>query len=273
MNNLKFKNRRKIPVEVFESGFKAALHEFIAEFLKSADFQHALSKGEGREIPIQRFFRDHLPEAFGVAKGEAVDIRGRRGPQLDVMIFNKTRNFAFYNGALKILPAEALLASVEVKSLLSKSELESSLKAAKRLNELRPFGRHLSVRRRDGKPADNKARFFHCIFAYDSDLKAEGWLEQEYLRLSGVARDLKAEQGLIDRIYVLNRGLINSTGHTGVTEQPHEGTALMQFYMHILNFLARENDRRESVPYLEYAGRMTGGWRSLKSPSAGGADH
>jgi uncharacterized protein DUF6602 len=265
MNNLKFKNRRKMPVEVFESGFKAALHEFIAEFLKSADFQHALSKGEEREIPIQRFFRDHLPEAFGVAKGEAVDIGGRRGPQLDVMIFNKTRNFAFYNGALKILPAEALLVSIEVKSSLTKSELESSLGAAKRLNELRPFGRHLSARRRGGKPADEKARFFHCIFAYGSDLKAEGWLEQEYLRLSGVARDLRAQEGLIDRIYVLNRGLINTTAQTGVTEQPHEGTALMQFYMHILNFLARENERRESVPYLEYAGRMAGGWRSLKT--------
>ena len=43
-----------------------------------------------------------------------------------------------------------------------------------------------------------------------------------------------------------------------------QGTALMQFYMHILNFLARENDRRESVPYLEYAGRMTEGWKSLR---------
>jgi hypothetical protein len=260
MKSLKFRDRRKMPVAVLESGFKAALHEFIAEFFKSADFQHALSKGEGREVPIQDFFRDHLPEAFGVEKGEAVDIGGHRGPQLDVMIFNKARNFAFYNGPLKILPAEALLVSIEVKSVLTKSEVESSLAAAKRLNELRPFARHLSSRRTDGKAADNKARFFHCIFAYDSDLKSEGWLEKEYLRFSGLAR---AEQALIDRIYVLNRGLINTTGKTGVTEQPYEGTALMQFYMHILNFLARENDRRESVPYLEYAGRMTGGWRSL----------
>jgi len=250
-----------VPVAVLESGFKAAVHEFIAEFFKSADFQHALSKGEGREIPIQHFFRDHLPEAFGVEKGEAVDIRGRRGPQLDVMIFNKARNFAFYNGSLKILPAEALLVSIEVKSTLTKSELESSLAAAKRLNELRPFGQHLSSRRTDGKPADDKARFFHCIFAYDSDLGSEGWLEKEYLRLVSVAG---AEQTFIDRIYVLNRGLINTIGQTGVTEQPSQGTALMQFYMHILNFLARENDRRESVPYLEYAGRMTEGWKSLR---------
>jgi hypothetical protein len=262
MNASNFSDFRKTPVPVFGSGFKAALREFAAELQKSADFKHALSKGEGREVVVQDFFSSHLPEAFGVAKEEVVDTGGRSSPQLDVMIFDKARNFAFYGGLSKILPAEALLVSIEVKSTLTKSEIESSLSAAKLLKQLCPFGKSVATRRSGGRAADGKARFFHCIFAYDSDLKREGWLEQEYSRLSGVAKDLKTELSLIDRIYVANRGLINTAGRRGITELPDEGTALMQFYMHILNFLGRENDRRESVPYLDYAG-LTPGWKSL----------
>ena len=263
MENLTFKGRRRTPIPIFESGFKAALHEFTAEFLKSADFKHALSKGEEREIPIQRFFQDHLPGEFGVERGEAVDIGGRRSPQLDLMIFNRMRNFAFYTGKLKILPAEALLVSMEVKSLLTKTEIQKSFKAAERLNQLRPFKAKLADRRREGSPADGHARFFHCIFAYHSDLSHDTWLVEEYLRLSNVASELALSPTLIDRVYVADRGMINVAWQNGVEEAPGEGTALMQFYMHILNFLSRENARRDPVPYLEYAGKMTGGWKSL----------
>ena len=225
MKNLNFRGRRAYPIPVLESGFKASMHELAAGFLRNEDFHHALSKGEGREVPVQDLFRRYLPQAFAVEKGEVVDLDGNSGPQLDLMIFDGMRNFAFQKGPSKILPAEALLVSVEVKSLLTKSEISSSLEACRRLKRLRPFRKELwATRRRKGASADDqKARFFHCIFAYDSDLKHEGWLEAEYHRIATVGRQLGIEPTLIDRVYVANRGLINTAEHYGVVEQPGKG--------------------------------------------------
>jgi hypothetical protein len=264
MTKLSFKHRRETPLRVFESTFEAAIYEFAGEFLKSSAFQHALSKGEEREEPVRGFFVKHLPDAFGITKGEAVDIEGHQSPQLDIMIFNKLRNFAFYSGGASILPAEALLVSMEVKSALNSGEAESILLAAQRLHTLRPFRAPLAPRRRGGRSADDQARFFHCVFAYSSDLAEDGWIEKEYSRFAASATRLRISPHVVSRIYVANRGLINLPEGIGHIEQKNEGTGLMRFYMHVLNFLSRENDRREPVPYIEYAGRMARGWQSLK---------
>jgi hypothetical protein len=245
-------------VPVFSSTFKAALIRFAAELQRSANFQHHLSKGEERETAMKEFFDSHLPKAFGVEKGEVVDPSGQQSPQLDVIIFNKSQNVPFYTGAYNILPAEALLVSVEVKSKLTKSEIESSLKAAQLLRELRPFGKPLAARRVGGEHADDRARFFHCLFAYETDLALSDWHKAEYARLSGVAKGLGVSEALIDRVYVANRGMISPQEGAAVIEKNGDGAVLMQFYLHVLNFLQREDARRKPVPYLKYAGGL--GW-------------
>ncbi len=223
MTKLSFKHRRETPLRVFESTFEAAIYEFAGEFLKSSAFQHALSKGEEREEPVRGFFVKHLPDAFGITKGEAVDIEGHQSPQLDIMIFNKLRNFAFYSGGASILPAEALLVSMEVKSALNSGEAESILLAAQRLHTLRPFRAPLAPRRRGGRSADDQARFFHCVFAYSSDLAEDGWIEKEYSRFAASATRLRISPHVVSRIYVANRGLINLPEGIGHIEQKNEG--------------------------------------------------
>lgn len=264
MNKLGHRYRRSKPSDVLQRGFEGAIREFSAAFLKSAPFKHALSKGEEREVPIQNLFRANLPEAFGVDKGEAADLFGRHSPQLDVMIFDRMRNSPLYRGPIVILPAEALLVSVEVKSLLTSVEIKSILKAAVNLRRLRPFKESLSPVRHAGVPAEGRPRFFHCVFAYESDLSGDKWLESEMRRFLRAACELGIAPSVIDRVYVANRGLMNLEATTGVEEEADQGTALLQFYMHILNFLLRENRRRDSVPYMDYAGTMAGGWKSFR---------
>ena len=261
---LKYRNRRNTPVAVLKDGFEAAVISLGAEFLRSAAFQHALTKGEQREKPVQQFFRDHLPEAFRVDSGEVVDISGRTGPQLDVMVSDKLRNFPIFSDAAIILPAEALLVSVEIKSELTLGEIKKCLIAADRLKQLRPFKLPLAKRRTQGEASDNRARYFHCLFAYKSDLAKNNWAKQEYSRFAKAADELNLLPNVVDRIYVANHGLIDPDRGTGFDEGASFGSGLMQFYMHILGFLGRENRRREGVPYLEYAGKMAGGWKSLR---------
>jgi hypothetical protein len=254
-----------------QNGVVAALKRFSADFLESASFKHALSKGEEREVPVQTFFRSHLPEMFRVDKGEVVDILGQKSPQLDVLITDRMRNVPLRDGSIVIVPAEALLVSVEVKSRLTKDEIRSSLLAARQLRRLKPFKQPLSGPRQGGEAADDRSRYFHTIFAYETDLAAAGWLEAEFARIQSVSSDAQVSPQMIDRIYVANRGLINLSESTGIEEKAEEGIALLQYYMHALNFLIRENARRDQVPYLEYAGKMSGGWRSLRKPQSVGA--
>lgn len=258
-----FKQRGLEPVNQFGSKFGPALLGFTADFLKSEAVNHALTKGEEREEPIRNFFRDHLPSTYSVVGGEVVDIEERTSPQIDILVYDEMRNTAFYHDGNAILPAEALLLSIEVKSKLSKQEVKKSLKAAASLKELKPFRKSLIKGERGNEPEPNECRYFHCLFAYETDISVEEWLTSEFQRLERVA----TEEGLlsfdIDRIYVLNRGLIMPQEKRGIVENPEIGTALMYFYMHALNFLGRENRRRNAVPYLDYAGRMSHGWQHL----------
>lgn len=264
MARLPFKNRSRQPTSLFKNTFQAATQEIASRFLKSDSFQHAATKGSEREIPVQEFFRENLPGKYRVVKGEVVDLFEKHSPQLDVMIFDGQRNFAFYSEENCILPAEALLVSIEVKSLLNKSELELSLKSASKLKELRPFRMELASPRERGKAADKKCRYFHCLFAYNTDITEGNWLSKEYARLVTVSESLAVPDPILDRLYVANRGLINPHAGRGIKEEPNSGVALMNFYMHILNFLIRENRRRKSTPYIDYAGKLTEGWTKLE---------
>ena len=259
----RYRNRKKAPVKTFGDKFQPTLAQFATDFLKSESVRHALTKGEEREQPVRDFFSNNLPDTYGVVAGEAVDQFDQHSPQLDVMVYDRLRNFPFYGGGAAVIPAEALLVSVEVKSKLTRAELARSLKAAAKLKSLHPFRKRLAVGKRGKVPEGGKSRYFHCLFAYDSDLSETGWLQAEYARLVDVARDEGLHSNLFDRIYVLNRGLMYPQRGTGLSENPDRGTAMMTFYMHILRFMNRENGRRDPVPYLEYAGRMSEGWERL----------
>jgi len=171
------------------------------------------------------------------------------------------RNAAFYGGSIVIVPAEALLVSIEVKSTLDATEVISILKSAAKLRRLRPFKEKLSTFRRGGIAAEGRARYFHCVFAYDSDLSTSGWLFAEMERFHRLAGEIRIPCSVVDRVYIANRGLLNVGEAAGVKERPNDGTSLLQFYMHILNFLSQENARREPVPYIEYARKMCAGWK------------
>jgi len=259
MRKLHSFERSKKPALVFKTTMQASLLEMAANFIKSDIFRNATSKGGERETPVKKFFEDHLPNTYRIVKGEVVDLNENRSPQLDIMIYDGLRNFPFFSGESYILPAEALLVSIEVKSSLKRKELIKSLKAANKLKSIKPYKEKLSPRRTGGKAADKKYRYFHCVFAYNSDLSIKQGIQGEFHRLVDVSKSLNLPLSLLDRLYITNRGLINPDAKIGRKENSGKGEGLMNLYMDILNFLIRENRRRDIAPYIDYAGRMSDG--------------
>jgi len=255
--------RRGLASKTFGSKFEAALKRFSVEFLESAAFKDAATKGSERELPVQDFLRAHLPGAFSVQRGEVVDRFDNHSQQLDIMLFNSARNYAFLTGASALLPAEALLASVEVKSRLSKAELERAVQSAVVLRKLKPFGERSAKPKRDGAHRDYKCRYFHCLFAYGTDLAHSDWPASEARRLKDVTAALGAEPGVIDRVYVAGKGFLNLASSVAILEEGDKGIALMQFYLHLLNFVLREDASRKPVPVMDYAGGSANRWRKI----------
>jgi hypothetical protein len=252
---------RSEPVPMFNNRFSAALQRLGAALLESSADTHTGIKGAKREDAFRQFIADRLPTRYGVASGLVVDQFNIASPQLDVLVFDQTRNFSFSDGEIQILPAEALLVSIEIKSKLNADEVGKICVAARKLRELRPFKAALGgsdIGEVDG--LEKPVRYLHCVFAYDTDLVSENWLKGEARRFRGHAPN---GEHLIDAVYVLNRGLLNLTSGRGRLEDA-DGSAITSFYFSLLNFIQREGGRRKDTPYPEYASLLGGRWESLK---------
>lgn len=239
--------------------FAAAIEHFGADLKASAGISHTGIKGGEREQSLTRFMRDRLPERFGVATGEVVDLNGRTGPQLDILVYDRYADFAFSSGSQSIIASEALLASVEIKSKLTSLEVRKSAAAARKLRRLRPHNRELGGHD-VGKFVDGKkrARYMHCVFAFDTDLTFSKWPKNEVKRFD----DQLGDEHLVDAAYILGRGIINFNYRKARTEDK-SGGAITSFYFSILNFVLREADRRLPTPYDRYVTHNVKSWNDI----------
>jgi hypothetical protein len=247
-------------IPVFTDAFLATMQQLKAEIIRTRNISHEGTKGSMRESPLASFFRDKLPNVYGVTPGEIVDLENNSGPQLDVLFYDRTRNFPFVSEHSVVLPAEALLASIEVKSRLNSGEVLDCLRKAGNLRRLRPFKKPLAGRDiGDPKKSRRQARYLHCVFAYDTDLVQRTWANHEFERFSKA----RASDNDIDIVYVVGRGLIHLNECKYVPEDESKASAFTIFYFSILNFLDRESRRRGITPYASYAVQMGGIWQRI----------
>jgi len=256
------------------SMLEEAEQNLLAAFERSAKTRHKGLKGDGRAKTIAEFLQKRLPSGYGVlCKGEVVDYLDQKSGEMDIVIFDKVRNAMLSDDPLWI-PAESLLAYIEVKSTLSEDELRKAYLAAQGVSGLRPFKRNFTIVANDkdiveeGELALGKSkvagplRCFRTLFAYTTNLKQEGWLTQEWKRVLKVTGEIQCSPAQIDRILVLDRGLINPPAKNGADEFIVT-SAFSQWFINLVNFLSRENGRRPPVDWQTYSKAPLPGWRHL----------
>ena len=104
-----------------------------------ANSGHPLHKGTPREAFIKQFLQSHLPESVSIGSGEIIDnqsLPGQQRNQFDIVIYRKNYPKLDFGGGINGFLIESVIATVEVKSTLSSTELESSIKAAKNSKSL-----------------------------------------------------------------------------------------------------------------------------------------
>lgn len=216
-------------------------------------YSHPGIRGEKREDGVRKFIAGQLPDSLSVVTGQAVDYFGTVSRQLDVMVYDATLNAPFEGENIKLLPAEALLAIVEVKSTLSSKEWPRIAQSVARYLELQPYRKPFATRRGGQRATpDELPRCFYSVVAFSSDLaKSSGWPEREFDRMTA-AFESEACLGL-DRVLILDRGVINPQ-ECRYRASESFGSNLFTWYISMANFLNREAPRRKPMDWQQYAG-------------------
>jgi uncharacterized protein DUF6602 len=216
----------RTPSDVFRSVMDKAKQRLLLYSDDAADFEHTGIRGDERASAFAEFFRERVPEErvpdkFGVEKGEAIDYHDSRTGQLDFVIFDRSRCGPIRLGHENLLlPCEALYAVIEVKSKITRDELNKCLKAAAKVRKLRPFKERFIAARQPGADAnDDRARCLYVIFGYTSNLGSDSdWPQKEYGRLMSAANLASVAVNCIDRLFVLDRGIVNPQKPAGKWE-------------------------------------------------------
>lgn len=241
-----------------------AEQNLLSAFKKSQQTKHRGLKGNARAKSVADFLIARLPRTYGVATGaEVVDYADRRSGEIDIVIFDKQRNAVVSPNPLWIA-AETLLAYIEVKTTLTEDELEKSFIGAKQINALRPFKRPFSLAgNTEISPTENdQLRCFRTVFAFGTNLADDDWLNKEWARVKAAATAAAVPPASIDRILVLNRGMLNPPSQTG-TDQFEVSSVFQQWIINLVNFLSRENGRRPAWDWQLYTKKKIPGWRAL----------
>jgi hypothetical protein len=255
----------RTPSDVFRSVMENAKQRLLLESVDAANFEQNVIRGDERAASLANFFQERLPDRFGIEKGEAIDYLDTRTGQLDLVIFDRGRCAPIHIGKENLLlPCEALYCVIEVKTRVTQDELDTSYEAAGKVRALRPFKKPFIPSRQNDSDSDPKRdRCLYVIFGYTSNLGNDGgWVGKEYLRLRAAAHSAGVAPDCVDRLFILDRGIINPQKRAGKWEAGSADSVFLESYLHVVNFLARESERRKPVDWQMYGPRSGKGWKS-----------
>jgi hypothetical protein len=112
----------------------------VSQFAVAANAGSGVNKGTPREAFVGQFLESHLSERLAVGQGEVIDCDSKTGetrPQMDVVVYHASFPRLQFGGEVCAFLAESVVATLEVKSTLSKEEMRKSILAAAALKRLR----------------------------------------------------------------------------------------------------------------------------------------
>ena len=124
---------------MLRSHFSAIENTLLANYQVTAGAGHSVHKGTPREVLVRDFLAGHLAEAVSIGTGEIIDAKSRpnkRRNQHDIVIYRKTYPKLVFGGGINAYLAEAVVATIEVKSTLTSEELRTSIIAARNAKQL-----------------------------------------------------------------------------------------------------------------------------------------
>lgn len=241
---------------------KEAGERLALEFRSATALEHAGARGGKREESVRDFLADRLPGGYAVTTGFTFDAHDKLSKQLDVLIYRIRDTPFLLKGEPVLVPCESLLAAIEIKSELTTGEIRDGLAVAQSIRELKPFDKSFIDARQRGVPANDSPRCLFAILAFGTNLiGGEDWLIREGARFARIADEVAIPAQYVDRLLVMDRGIINCAEGRGHDSVRSGQTAIQIFFVHLINHLLREDRRRKEIDIDIYTGRDR--WMSL----------
>lgn len=185
---------------------------------RPASTGHSLHKGTPREAFIKTYLEKHLSTLLVIGSGEIIDANSRPGaerPQIDIVVYKRHYPKLDIGGEIYAFLAESVVATIEVKSSITKQELEKSMQAAQKLKQLCRDSASTWVVGPGYKPPG----IISLVVAYDGPKTMETvarWIPDINARLGisypELGTTLKERNRVVapavDGIYVLGRGSV-----------------------------------------------------------------
>ena len=149
--------------------------------------EHKVTKGQLRELFVTQLLDSFLTSQFGIGSGIIINQKGQQSNQTDVIVYDRRILPPFIKEQnVGIYPVESVLATVEVKSLLRRKELEDSEKAAKKLRTT-VFNTNSDYYRKERKPLTAVIGFHgNGVRELSAEKSGKAWLEKNIKYLFAV---------------------------------------------------------------------------------------
>lgn len=198
---------------------RAALVADVAHAVATAkavnDVNHLSTRGRLREVLISELFRPLFPSTFEIMTGVLVDHTGNsahnQSGQEDILIYSRE----VLPGGMRLeetglLPIEACVAVIEVKSTLTASGVKQSIEHAQRVRGLQTV--YEKIARSLPIPWPKYAAVYpiYNVFALQTDLTSN----QEWERFSQTHREMGYENSAIFSACIVGSGMAEWHGQT-----------------------------------------------------------
>jgi hypothetical protein len=218
---------------------QVAIHNIekaVAAVNASSSIKHSLQKGRLREIVVSELILPFLAPHTKVATGTIVDHYGNQSREIDIILYDeRITPPVLLTASEGIVPCHSVLATIDVKVGLNKSELKKAVENARSVKLLRYEYENLPLSSERGFEVvfhkrllnliENETlrdQIFHHIFdvsvpatyvfSFTSDLSSESTIEDERQRL---LNEIESSNGTGDVVRVPINGLcIADTGYT-----------------------------------------------------------
>lgn len=257
----------------FKDIFVSIADKMRADFEASRSaFNHPSLKGSAAENILIEFLRIYLPDHLSVISGIVVDSNGGVTKQQDIIICDKAKTPVFFtNGDIRVVPIEAVYATIEVKSNLRKQDISSivnNMLSVKRLIK-KAYYSDDQVLKRNYTIYDMEWDYYpvnYFFFAFKSDnsdtLRNELLKQQNDL---GLPLHQRVDCGcVLDSCVYLNAVINDPSDPQNISALPYPNAkfatyntqnALLLFYTLIANVLFQATCR--PIRFNDYLGNMT----------------
>lgn len=186
---------------IIQKNYLAQIRGAFAKADLLAEEGHPGLRGRFREILVGDILLPVMPPEVSFGTGKFVSLSGKSSKQLDVVLYSRLIMPPFmYSGNEGYFPIESGLYSIEVKSKLTKHELQKSIESAQTLASLPMANTEHWSADPTGFPNKTEAPIaipIVAIFAFGSDLKSDPQKEIDRYRELDANADTNPAVGVI----------------------------------------------------------------------------